>query len=798
MRKLLCLTCLVIASSLHAENVADIKPIKTEKLPAALEHQTLSLDGATDSEIFTFMGRGKNEVEKRFELKIKSSLPPEFWTADVRSATLALAEFNRTAKHKEKIEITIKDEKQVQPLETCSVAFAKASSRCYFPTDEYYFLRVDPTHSYLAYARSSCESSGFTNAAIGELPRFDFRLCSLPYEKARKIAHVIWWLNQLRSSSKARGLSDFGGEFSTADGNGKLRMVSEGRDLIDRTTSLWADQLANRWTGDFNDEVMVNFSAYLLAKALPEHLGAEWTDHDPYDQDKKTPASRDTEQKRVKDLIGKFLEWFTLGEEKISFSIVAEAVRAAGALNMDSTGKRIQEISSAMPPLKQPLPSEQVAAELNKTGDYFQEKDPVKLRQLLSQRHSLMAEMNGVFYNDWSSGGGYLQRMVALSQKQFAHSNDTSKLYEWAVSDSEGNECAYQRLAGMDPKRHADVLEKLIQKADGPWSRNFFHELTKIDRARAVSVVSSLPEAQRQILEVSALNLLQEAPEGKDEAKWVQAVIKILQDPKSGQDERVEAIQLLVPLATPMRHADQKIDEALLNILESEPSDGANFTLTRACQALAFRGRVDLFPKIEAQLAKATNAFVQNGVLSALTYMAQTDSKQLNPQLIEILRPHLGKTNIQIKEVFWSIWCAGLRELKPELEKLSTRSSQDYEGMKAAIHGGPVSNVAGQYHLPRQILAIWDAHDALTRAKLLFTIYWTHTGPFMVHDHPERQMALKREMTKAANELAQEERAELKVFLERVERNPSLGDEPLHPKIREEVLKFSREAFGIF
>lgn len=142
----------------RSESIAAPTPPPTPAEP----YQYASLKDASDAELIRFMARGQSEFERNTENTSRSRLPKNFWTMDAKVAALALVEANRAEKHRAHYQIAIDDRDKAEPPSSCTIAFSEASARCYNAVDRHYFVRVDPTDSYLAFAESSSGGSFFT------------------------------------------------------------------------------------------------------------------------------------------------------------------------------------------------------------------------------------------------------------------------------------------------------------------------------------------------------------------------------------------------------------------------------------------------------------------------------------------------------------------------------------------------------------------------------------------------------------------------------------------------------------
>ncbi len=183
-----------------------------------------------------------------------------------------------------------------------------------------------------------------------------------------------------------------------------------------------------------------------------------------------------------------------------------------------------------------------------------------------------------------------------------------------------------------------------------------------------------------------------------DEQKRLATIIEILHNPKTESSDRWNAIDLLVPPDDPMRYPGREVDEALLKLLEPDQTDDlTNFSPAKACRALASRGRTKHFDPIVHALETARDPTNYEEILGALVQLAQLDPARFNPRLRAILEPHLSQTNINMNEVLWAIWATDLKDLKPDLERLATRTPAEFEDEKAHSSGGDVTRVTGRF-----------------------------------------------------------------------------------------------------
>lgn len=763
-----------------------------------------SLRGASQADLMQFMARGRSEYDRELKAQVRERLPADFWTMDAKSAALALLNENRSDTHRAHFQVSLDDRAKTEPPIRCTIAFSNSSARCYNAVDARYFLRVDPQESYLAYVRAWSGGVVFYNA-VHDQPAFDLRLCPLSYEDARKIADVIWWLDRARSRSEGReGGADR--MISTGDGSARVTLRADGRPSIERSGILWAGFLAERWSGNYDFGAFLNFTGFLLREALPQRLGNDWSRFEPkHDQNilarqASAPAYSEEERKRLRELAERFLGWFTPEQDRISFSIVAEAAQLATAFGLDSALARLREIEAALPaegPKKRSY--EEVSKERSKLPYPFEVEDRKARKEVEQRRAVLQAEIDEILASSSADSADHLRAATAFAVQALAVCNDAEKLQAWATSQAEGQQWAMQRLALVDRKRYAEAVEARMRQADGTAARQFFAELKQADPARAEAIARALPPDRPDALFVSAFLLLREAGSVPDETQRLATIMQVMHDPKSGWEERGRAIALLVPSEAPLRYPGREIEDALLKLLEPGQADeNLNVSLERACRALALRGRTDLFDRMAQQLDAAKDPYLYHGLLGALTHLAQADRARLGPLLRKILEPHLARTNKLMSEVFWAIWSADLRQLLPELERLATQSPEDYEDRKASGYGGEVTPVLGRFHLARKFVSLWRETDPPTRARLLVALAIGEGSQFVEEPRPERLARLKAELNRVGAELSTEAKAELATFLDRLNDSaPANEEERWQLRLRQQVAALARRELGL-
>jgi hypothetical protein len=349
-------------------------PTPMQSISPTEPYRYTSLKDATDAEFFRFMAQGKAEADRDGQNNNRGRLPENFWSLDSKAAALALVEANRTEKHRAHYQIAIDDRDKVEPPPRCTIAFSDASARCYNAVDGHYFVRVDPDDSYVAFAGSSAAGVVFYNAVYDQ-PVFDLRICPLPYDRARQFARVIWWLDRVRSRAVSTD-SETERIISSGGGRGHFVMRVNDRAVIDHANGL--DGLSERWTDNYTPEIFLNFASFLITDALPASLGQTWLQFEPTEQrpselrETSAPVYTEVERKRLQEFTERFLSWFSVTQERISFPILSVVAQFAGDFGIVSNALRLREIEAALPSPAPPKRSfDEISAERSKTALAF-------------------------------------------------------------------------------------------------------------------------------------------------------------------------------------------------------------------------------------------------------------------------------------------------------------------------------------------------------------------------------------------------------------------------------------------
>lgn len=696
-----------------------LEPPKPEDLSGP--YRKTSLRNLTDAEILRYMGDGKNASELEQAARLTNHSPNAFWTMPPKEAALALVDANRSPLHRDLYALAADDRDGGVPPDVCSVAFTYVSDKSYFDVDEHFFLRADPKRSYLAFAKSENGGLVFFNF-IRHRPVYDFRLCELDYVEARHWVHVLWWLDRVRSH-RANPPESSGTAWSSADGKGGLVFRdAAGETVFRREGTLWCDHAAERWTDDYSPEVFLNIASFLFVSAFPDRLGERWSGLAPRPEVRScgfdASACSPPETGAFPEQTAAFLDLFVPDQTALSLAIAREAVRAAGHFADASLEPRLAKILDSLPVPAPKRSRKDLQAEIDRLRS-IPPSDP-GWPDAQDRQSALHDELMAGYRDTGADDVQSLRDAITLSLRMIRSANELDALQAWACTRDPGAAWALQRLRDLDRPRYVAALEWWVSNSSKNWARQAFDAIACEDAPRASEIARNIAADSRPDLAVTSFAQLSQANELPDGPQRIAALIRVALATNSHWQERGRAIEWLVPPDQPLKYPGPEIDEALVQLLDPARADAiVNWTLGKACMALARRERADAFDAMADVLVSLEDPLVYDDVLDALVQLAQVDPPRFNPRLRKILRPQLRRTNKRVTSLLMAAWSADLRKLKPDVERIATSGPDDYESERAHCCGGDESPVDDRFHLARQIAALWNEDDPATEARLL-------------------------------------------------------------------------------
>ncbi|NLG35539.1 MAG: hypothetical protein GX548_09325 [Lentisphaerae bacterium] len=726
-----------------------------------------SLQDLSSEGILSFMGGGRNARDLEQSIILSNHVPDAFWSLPPKEAAFAFADANRYPIHRDLYALAIDDRDGLSPPDAGSIAVSQIHDKSYSDVDTHYFLRVDPERSCLAYSRPENGSGMFLSLGESQ-PTFDFRLCELDYPDARHIAHVLWWLDRLRSH-RDNPPDNLGSSWSSADGQTSLDFRSaDGSLVLHRDGTLWSDHIAERWQQEYTPEVFVNLADHLFYDPLRDRLGEAWSAQAP-----KRPAAfcrpdgsacLPSTPPDLPPLTPSLLNLFTPDQTHLSLAIARDAVRAAGETADSSLEAPLAALLSQIPDLPPKRTRQDIEAELQPLKDLLpSDPDWTESQPLKNRLHDeLMDSYRDTGANDFHS----LRSAIELSLRQIRSANDLDTLDAWARTKDPGADWAIRRLRHLDHGRYVETLEWWVHHSESHRARHAFNLLARENSARAGETAAEPSVTTRDDLAAAAFTQLARATDMPDGPPRIEALIRVALSTNSYSEERGRAIDLLAPSDQPLKYPNPEIDETLLRLMDPAMADRiVNWTLGKACLALARRGRTDTFDAMADTLTSLKDPAVYPYVLQALVQLAQLDPPRFHPRLADLLQPQFRHTNQSIPELLMAAWAADLRQLQPDIERIATSGPDDYESERAHSYGGHPSDVDDRFHLARQIASLWNEKDPATKARLLLAFGFHQASNLCVNPRPEQTFRMETELSRLAPTLSPDHHRQVTEFI---------------------------------
>lgn len=236
-------------------------------------------------------------------------LPADFWRLTPKAAALAFADANRKEEHRNRFRLALEDRDGAGPPENGTVALTEHTQGCTGARDAAWFLRIDPEVSYIATGRGFGPRARPLDVVL-ELKR-------LPYDKARQLGAVLWWLDRIRAHpedwSPAMGISTTSHDrrLAICDADGMLALGrAEGSSYPG-------------WHGAFTRKVYLEYATWLLSHAFrPAGEAARAADE-------RGRVAMTPEGHPAIETARQILTWWAPDEKEISHTLTMAAVQVA-------------------------------------------------------------------------------------------------------------------------------------------------------------------------------------------------------------------------------------------------------------------------------------------------------------------------------------------------------------------------------------------------------------------------------------------------------------------------------------
>ena len=699
-----------------------------------------SLKDLSNEQILEFMGRGKNIHGLQWE-KQQARLPEDIGSLPPKEAALTLVEMNRTILHRKAYRLAVDDRDGITPPACCRIS-CNSHDGC---DEEHFFLYCTLAESFLTTAVSWRRDDRCGMSYDSQFSSNKFAIIPVSYKEALHLAQAIWWLNRVRS--RRIDYASFGSGLISSDDSGILKFASAfPRKNFIVAGTLWSGGFVARWRNGYNKETCLNLTALLIKKAIEDRQ--EKYPKDDYHQEV---------QYKTEDLVRTcetFLSKFSFDESKIPFPFVTEAFRFAGDSGSGKFLPMIENIEKevSLLPIVKSRSDDEIIEEIESLQNDKSTTGLKRVRALIQELWEVENETNRV--QD-------LKESLALALKRIRAAGNATALEQWAKSGEKGEAWVLQRLKKLDKECYIRVLEYRMNEFKGYRADEAVEELLRIaphlvDKAVRKRVTPRQSDRMQNIAAIA------------DETKRVSASIEILVNPRSSDGRFHDVLEQLVPADNPLKYKDDRIDQALFSLLKDEPKAwSSSLKFERACLELARRGSLEYFPRIKNRLAAIKESSHYRELLSVLAYLAFQGKGKYLHELKGILKKHLRQKKLKIEDVIIIIWEAGLKELKDDLERIATSGPGDYQDEEESYFGGnPGNRITGRFHKARQICALWNEEDPLTRGKLLIAFVLADPYSSLYSRHPIAFLRVKKELEMIAPCLDPGKRGQVLSFLD--------------------------------
>ena len=815
-----------VGSALVLLTILDASPGSPAERQQPRAYQSSSLKGLSNEELFAYMGDAPSTTARQWVERDQVTVPERFWDSSPRDAALALLAATQTPEGKERYAVAI-GKPPGEPPNSGTLVFSDYSDRSYNDMRTHYFVLFSPRGSFFAYAMTLAPGEvGYDVTRVGTA--YDLRSRELSYAEARYFAQVVWWLGLAETKEKKEVASRPGlsySAFSTADGQGHLSLLPEdGGKAIDETGILRA-MTAGTWAEEYDREVFLNVAGYAVEEILFGRLFKESRDVRTDRLRRNLGISRDSgdyapdEIVRLKAEVLHFLARYSPDGRRISHWHVLAAAQAAGDLVVTEAAPLLGAIQKNLP---RPAPAGKRGRTLEEIGKEIQKLMTQEATDESEEKiDELMEEFERVQGHALSGPAieEELNAAATAALRKIEAGDDVAALKKWAESRDHESTWAASRLRKISAGASVDVLAARLDTARPEDRPEILHAIYRADPQKALNIAAGVPASEVSELSTAAAEILGKAGLLSGDKDRIASLVKVVLDKRADWKQRNAAIDVLVPRADPGRFPNKAIDDALIAVVESEPSQGfmPDFTQPAAARALAWRGRVDILESLIAlfeagdmrRTSKAPgdeaapkivvhDPIHRDAYLSAVTYLARLSGEAGPIRLARMIAPHFKRTNLQITEILWSAWAADLREFKGDIERIATASPTDEEGRRASSYGGPITAVNERYHLARKIAALWNEEDLLTRGKLLIALGFKNSYEFVESDALERQERMKEALMTLAREATPADLRALGEFIAWAEdKVVTIESEPVYRKRMEAFARLAREMLDL-
>ena len=536
---------------------------------------------------------------------------------------------------------------------------------------------------------------------------------ALDPERTQWFAETLWWLGQLRSEPRQPehgnhygfGMTSSchepqtettlpGVRFLRDDGTSPLDIASERR-LYSRSS----------WRERYGPDVYLGFAATLFDQVCRAH------------QVTRTSTFESQAFLNEPDTFAT-----AVLTDTISAQWARAMIRGVGDAGLVTWLPAMQALEDAAPePSAAALELKRLQAELKAQASTADIDAYKKKMELTAQIEALQLKHRAEL---WS----WIREPLAMTIRQLEAVATTTALETWAAQAGEDNaNWALQLLLKKDEPAALRALEHVF--TDMPEWRSkvlrYFVYQQQSERARAW--LKKLPSAEQLPLIPTLANRTQ--PQDLPPA-LITDLLTVVQSESVPLNIRQQSARQLTPHHTPSDCPSPEIDHVYQATMEAvlqntQPPHPERALVYQLGMQLLQRNQIE--PNVKHyldSLAQEAKPFTYQSFLPMVLHLAvvhqNADANAAVTQWIDLcIQSEHGRWD-QIAEV---IFTSDDRAYTPFLKRLATLDASMAEGDSGpGIQKEPGLKTGSRYHRARQILACWEADDALTRAKCAFLL----------------------------------------------------------------------------
>ncbi len=677
-----------------------------------------------------FKGKKRRDIMDGAEGSFPDNLPKNFFGMAPKEAAMAIAEANRTPKHRAGYQLAIDDRNGTAPPASGWINYSWRSSGCYSSSSTFHAIRFGvPDPVLIVYGENSIGYVGRNPWA--DQPAHNARFIKLSEKESRFLADTIFWLDRIRSRSliPESGISHFS---SSGDGFASVNLFPDDgapRHLASNTA--WATtSISGNWNTEYKPETFVNLAGLLVDKGIPEILGDRWKNLKITPHSLTTPTEERL-QPRVDDnariqLAAIYSDILAINsQEPVPADILRPLCYAAGEEALVSLLPSLEKLHVSLP------------------APDVDEKEYQILRKRFTRDH-----FGAPLADDPNDHKEDHARMEALGEKLRYHPNhvlrdalesaitrlrlaaDPERLKQAIIDETPEKSWALNLFRRTDPAAWAIFVSADFQKSDKSGRSIILSTLAAGHPPAVVDMIRNLKPKEKTELILDIARFHQEH-EPENVAADVPEILKIVRNRKADFSLRDQAIRFLGDIEFPSEHLAE-FRSLLVDEIKNPVKGKETWMGDSSATAVSALAKLP-DPSQHLELILETPGISKNAFWSGFNAVAIMSAD--HPERERILADFISSQFIEsqgfMNEIFMQVLVKDLRSLAPEILIFASFSPDTEDGDGADYSGGTFkSPVGNRYHIAREIIALWSEKDPTTLAKMWIAFVSAHPSEF--------------------------------------------------------------------